>query len=346
MSESASSGHGLKFSRWACRLTIRAMLMPRRVPWDAPDCLYLHTLTFKDPEPSYKEGRARWNSFATNFLNGPDSEWFGVCVPQWGEITKRLHFHLVTTIRPDAKEWWAAVDAYGFGRYDVRKRPSWRIKPCIGMPSGKIHEAAWYAARYVARRDYWPEELRGGRSWSVFGRKRFPHPPCAVRDVRITGKSLTVIPESPKPFGGYMEWRFAGDSRAFRFALRPDSRPGDIVQMREITPEQQKKVNTLMASGAIVGIGEYRFCGIEVKEMAQYVGGVKSNNKERRVVVTHKVDFGATCERREFDELLPVGADEKTFAPPAKSGETVAVSIAGMTAYKGGTNWKGEVVKL
>jgi hypothetical protein len=367
-------GHGVKFSRWACRLTIRAMLLPKHLkleqlnfalgdddaeeperyairsevpqagnPWDAPSWIYLHTLTFADPVPPYAEARKRWNSFQTNVLNA--GHWFGVCVPQWGDETKRLHFHLVTTTRPDAKEWWATLAKYGFARYNVRRRPCWRVKPSVNHP-GKIHEAAWYLARYVSRKTDWPEELKGGRSWSVFGAKRFPHPPCAVRDVRITEKCLTVIPESPKPFADWSEWRLPGDPVAIRYKLRPDATSDGQTIMREITPAQAQAILKLLATGDIVGIGEYRFCGVETKEMFQYSNGQKTANKETRVIVSHKVDFGVTCERREFDDLLPSGSDAKSVTPPAKNGDLVAVSVDSLRAFQGGTNYKGRITKL
>jgi len=325
-------------SRWACRLTVKAMCLPEVVGglFPAPRWVYLHTLTFADPEPAYDEARRRWNSFRTSFLERGAR--FGVVVPQWGEKTQRLHFHLVTTERFDAKETAAALKRYGFGRYDVRRRPAWKDRTLAEM-----HPAAWYAARYVARRVGCPVELKGARMWSVFGKKHFKNAPVALRDVRITTNHLTLVRESPMVFADWMVWRFPADNLAFREALRGDARPDGREIMREITKEQNEKVLKLIAAGDVVGVGEYRACGIEVKEMADFKNPAV---KHRRVVVSHKVDFGAACERREFDEVLPVGADEKSVTPPAKSGDLVAVAIDGMNAYRGGVNYKGRIFKL
>lgn len=341
------------------------MLLPRSVPWEqlaldlepraqaekgswspdyqVPRWIYLSTLTFADPEPGYQEARERLRSFRTGYLDRTGK--FGVCAPEYGEETGRLHFHLAHTVRWDAKELWAVLPKYGFGRYDVRPRPAWRVRPGPGRP-GIIHPAAWYLAKYVGKRHHWPEELRGCRQWSVFGEKLFPHPVCKTRDVRITTKHLTVIPESPKPFHDFAEWRFIGLNLAFRQAVRPDAQIGGNTHMREITPEQQKKYFGLVQAGDIVGLGEYRFCGVETKEMDQWKDGKKTGNRESRIIVTHKVDFGVSCERREFDDLLPVGTDAKAFTPPAKSGDIVAVCVDGMRAFQGGTNFKGRIVKL
>jgi len=309
------------------------------VPWDIPDNSYLHTWTFADPEPSYREGRRRFNSFLTNEMR--PSGYFGVLVPQYGDETNRLHFHAVTVQRIDAKWMWSVLPRYGIGRYDVRKRPAWRVR------GQQIHPATWYAARYVSRRDKWPEELKGMRQWSVFGAKHFPWPGvCRVRDVRITKSHLTVMPESHKPIYSFVQWRFTGDNSTYRRTVRADATEQDRTDMREITPLQQKKVNELLALGDIVGLGEYRHCGVETKEMDQWKNGQRTGNKETRVIVTHKVDFGAACERREFDDMLPPGTAAAAVTPPAKSGDLVAVAVDGMRAFQGGTNFKGRIVNL
>lgn len=310
--------------------------------WTAPRSLYLSTLTFADPEPSYEEGRDRFDNFR-KWLDRHEK--WGVCAPEYGEETGRLHFHLAHVERWDAGEMWQVLPRYGFGRYDVRRRPSWIVPPGGGEP-GRLHSAAWYLAKYVGKRLNWPVELKGARQWSVFGEKYFPHPVCKVRDVRITTKHLTVIPESLRPFHDFVEWRFSSYNLTCRQTMRQDGQNGGIPYMRELNPEQTKKLLSLIATGDIVGLGEYRFCGVESKEMAQWKDGKATGNKESRVIVTHKVDFGVSCERREFDEVLPPGAQANTVTPPAKSGEMVAVCIDGMRAFQGGTNYKGRIIKL
>jgi len=338
----AKTGHSLKFSRWACRLTVLALIQPRVVPWDAPWWIYLHTLTFKDPEPGYAEARQRWRSLQEQLSR---ENKFGVCVPEFGKKTGRLHFHLVSTEWWDAKDMWRITEAYGFGRYNVRRRPCWR-KPPNSTYAGKIHEAAWYLAKYVGKRHSWPEELKGCRQWSVFGAKHFPSPPVGVRDVRITEKTCYVIKESPRPFRDFTVWHWVLHNLSYWKANRPDAVDRDSYNMREITIDQQKVVTKLISQGDVVGVGEYRVGVIEIKQMESYKNGRPTGIKVDRAIVTHRIDFGAACERREFDELLPEGTDVKTVAFPAKSGELVAVCVDGMRAFQGGTNYKGRVINL
>ena len=316
------------------------MILPKNVPWDAARWVYLHTLTFSDPEPSYDEARRRWDSFLTGYLSR--AKRFGVCVPEFGKRTNRLHFHLVTTERFDASEMWVQCAKYGFGRYDVRRRPCWRIPPS-STHRGTVHEACWYLAKYVGKRHGWPDELKGSRQWSVFGAKHFPNTPVRVRDVRITTKELTVVKESSRPFSGWSQWSIPNYNLTIRVAIRRDALPTDHVIMRELSPEQAKKVLSLVAAGDVVGVGEYRYCGVETKKYKDFKDSSKTIEA---VVVTHKVDFGATFERREFDERMPEGTTEKAVTPPAKSGELVAVCVDGMRAFQGGTNYRGRIIKL
>lgn len=341
------------------------MLLPRSLPWEqyslaiegappaeigthtpsfkVPKWIYLSTLTFANPEPAYDVARDRWRSFQS-WLDRHEK--WGVCAPEYGEETGRLHFHLVHVERWSAAEMWGILPRYGFGRYDVRRRPAWLIPPSPGN-AGQLHPAAWYLAKYVGKRHHWPDELKGSRQWSVFGEKHFPFPVCKVRDVKITTKCFTVASESPIPFHDSYGWHVPSLNLTIRQTVRPDAPSnGGIIIMRELTAEQIKKVVALQAAGDIVGVGEYRFCGIERKEMDQWKDGKKTGNKETRIIVTHKVDFGTTFERREFDDLLAAGTDEKSFTAPAKSGDLVAVCVDSMRAFQGGTNFKGRIVKL
>jgi len=329
--------HSLLSSRWACRLSVLGLISPKHVPWDAPDWVYLHTLTFADPEPSYEIARQRFRSFV-NWLN--ETGKFGVAVPEFGEKTGRLHFHLVSSVRWNAKEMWAVCARYGFGRYDVRPRPAWERRP-NATDSGRIHPAAYYLAKYIGKRSKWPDALKGSRQWSIFGKRHFPT--TGVRDVRITTKVLTVVEESHKPFHDFVEWRQADSHFAYRAKVRPDAHPDGVTIMREVTPEQSKQLLKLVAAGDVVGIGEYRACSIETREFADF----KDKSKRiKRVIVTHKVDFGAACERREFEELLPEGANEKAVTPPAGSGDLVACTVENIRTFNGSVTYKGRVIKL
>lgn len=324
-------GNSAVYSRLACRLTILGMfrVLTTGACRDVSNG-YLHTLTFSEPEPSYDEARRRWASFRKGFLerNG----WFGVCVPQLGEETGRLHFHLVTTRRPDAKEWWRVLARYGFGRFDVRERPA---TSCL------------YAARYVGRGVGVP----GWRSWSVFGAKRFPV--CepgrlgvvTTKDVFRRTKVLTVVAEQPQPFADWSGWRFSHDNETIKFRLRHDAQPDGPTIMREITKIQEAAFLNLARDGSQVSIGEYRGATVSTKEVAVYRSGQQVGS-ERRVVVAHAVDFGATAERRVIEEMLPSGADEKSVKAPAASGDLVAFVFESMFAGKGKTTWKGKLIKL
>jgi len=291
-----------------------------------PKCCYLHTLTFADPEPSYVEARARWNSFQVNFLN--KNGWYGVCVPQWGEETRRLHFHLVTSRRPDSREWWQVLPSYGFGRYDVRQRP--------------VVKAA-YAARYVGRGCWGPKAVKGARTWSVFGAKLFPFwPVTQARDVRITEKARHVIKESPH-WADECHWSFAGHNLALRAAVRPYPYGDNLItKMREITQEQSAEVLRSLASGNVVGVGEYRAHIVTTKSMRNF----KTGQKEDRVVINHEIDFGAACVRRTYEELLPQEADASAITPPAQGGELVLVTVDGIHVFGGKTTYKGGLQRL
>jgi len=329
--------HSLSASRWACRLSVLGLISPKKVPWDAPDWVYLHTLTFADPEPSYEIARQRFRSFV-NWLN--ETGKFGVAAPEYGEKTGRLHFHLVSSVRWNAKEMWAVCARYGFGRYDVRPRPAWLSRP-NATDSGRIHPAAYYLAKYVGKRTNWPDALKGARQWSVFGAKHFPS--TRVRDVRITTKTLTVVQESHKPFHDFVEWRQADYDFALRVKVRSDAQEHGHIIMREVTSDQTKKFFAIAAAGDIVGIGEYRNCTVESREFADFKD---KSRRVKRTIVTHRVDFGASCERREFEEVLPEGKDEKSFTAPAASGDTVACTVDNVRTFNGATTYKGRITKL
>jgi len=166
------------------------MFQPLCVPWDAPEWCYLLTLTFANPEPSYAEARRRFKNFQ-KYLER--NRWCAVVVPQYGDRTHRLHFHLILNRRPDIKIWRSVLQRYGFGNPDVKKRPAWRARGLIP------HPCIWYAARYVARGGWWSPEAKGSRRWSVIGEKFGPPDGWVVhtREIKVRVGACVLVAVSP-----------------------------------------------------------------------------------------------------------------------------------------------------
>lgn len=312
-------------SRAACLLTIKAIFLPS---WDlAPESCYLHTLTFADPEPDYREARRRWASF-THWLNR--SGFYGVAVPQFGTQTRRLHFHLVTCKRPESREWWDVLGRYGFGRYDVRERP-------VAVAS--------YAARYVARRDYWPSELRGMRSWSVFGQKHFRWPPTRTVDVKIRNSRSVLVAWAPQGLFNRNVWSI-GDDRALIHVsrqLRPSScTEGSIMRARVLGERVLREVRRYLDEGQVIGVGEYRQLVVDTRETRNERTGLS----EKRVVVRHEVELGVEGVPYCFEEWLTVGRWGMPIEAPAKSGELVCCLFESLREFKGTRKCVGKIVRL
>lgn len=312
-------------SKAACLLTIKAIFLPS---WDfVPEFCYLHTLTFADPEPDYREARRRWASF-THWLNR--SGFYGVAVPQFGSRTRRLHFHLVTCKRPASREWWPVLERYGFGRYDVREQP-------VSVSS--------YAARYVARRDYWPSELKGMRSWSVFGQKHFRWPPTRTIDVKVKNKRSVVVANAEQGLFDRSVW-LIGDERPvvhISRSLRPAScTEGQTLRVRLISDRACNEVQRHLQDGRAVGVGEYRQLVVEAREMTNQKTGLS----EKRVVVRHEIELGVDAVPCCFEEWLSVGQWGMPIEPPAKSGDLVYCVVESLKAFQGTKRCQGQIIRL
>jgi len=332
-------GHNCFRSRWAARLTILSMLSARHVPWDVPENVFLTTLTFANPEPPYEEARKRFNSFASNFLRAGDR--FGVAAPEFGKRTKRLHFHLVTTVEIPESLLRVECPKYGFGFPDVRSRPAWRP----GKEGREIHPAAWYLAKYVGKRVGWPEGLKGMRQWSVFGEKHFPRGIVKTRDVRITRKVLTSEGSRWK-FPVWPNYVISEPLASNVQLLHPPEGSVNMegrTQMRELSEKEKLRVLAEITAGNVVAVGDYRFGETVEREYASFRD---SSVKVKRVAAVHQIDVGPKCDRLEVNELLSQGADTKSFALPAKTGDVVMVVVEGISKYTGGTTYRGRVVKL
>lgn len=317
----------------ACRLTIHGMFQrsARRDVngpyWYTPKSCYLHTLTFANPEPSYEEARKRWNSFASNYLNKGGR--FGVCVPQWGEKTGRLHFHLVSSERWDASEMHVALQRYGFGRYDVRERPV---------------EVAAYAARYVGKRNGRPLEVKGARLWSAFGAKHFPNGVSKTGDCKMVTKCLTIVADSPQPFSDRLTVTIhtQNETVGFTHNLRADGTESGYTRMNEITAKQFAVAASEIAKGGFVGIGEYRSCIASTKEMSDFKD---KNKKVSWVFVDHRIEFGGV--QFTIEERLSQGSVESAVVAPAKSGESIGfVAKSQGKEFNGVRKWKGKLFRL
>jgi len=337
------SGHNLYRSRWAARLSVVSMLNGSDGSlFDAPHrafsrFVYLTTLTFADPEPSYAEGRLRLANFIRGYLER--EKWFGLAVPEFGKRTGRLHFHLVSTERLSAKELWAVCPKYGFGRPDVRVRPAWRE----GKVGEEIHPAAWYLAKYVGKRQGWPAELKGMRQWSVIGKKFWPCEPVRTRDVRITRKVLTSTGERWKVLPYLVTRESLCDNAQFLRIPEGTRQIAGQNKMREITEKEKARIITEVLAGAAVTVGDYRFGETVEREYSSFKD---SSVKVKRRSAVHQVDVGPKCERLEITEQIPEGANLATFSLPAKTGDLVMVIVEGISKYTGGTTYRGRVVKL
>jgi len=287
-------------------------------------CSYLHTLSFADPEPSYEEARARWNNFG-KWLERT-RKW-GVCVPEWGRKTGRIHFHLVTAERWEVAELREVLPKYGFGKvYDVRERP-W--------------SSACYAAKYVSKSDGRPDGMKGIRLWSVFGKKWFPHGVSRASDCEMTTKKLYVVAEAPQTFADWLDVRLGADNETLSFKLRPDALPDGPRRMNEINTAQLKVVSVLLTKGGFVGVGEYRSCVATEREMSDFKDKSK---KVRWVFVEHRVEFAG--DQKIIEERMPAGFDIKAVTPPAASGDMVAFVAKSSNTFNGATKWKGELHRL
>jgi len=157
-----------------CRLTILGMFHDPEGLENNRSC-YLVTLTFPDPEPTVEQGMAMWDSFKTGVL--AKHGYVGVRVFERGEQHGRLHIHVVTWQRWDAKMLWERGRAYGFGRVDIRERPLSR---------------ACYAAKYLTKPARFPLPKRT-RKWACFGFQGTRREDC-VWEI----KSCVLVAECPQ----------------------------------------------------------------------------------------------------------------------------------------------------
>jgi len=287
-------------SRYACILTIQQLFVESL--WNQNPACYLHTLTFANPEPEVSEAMRRLNSFG-NWLRKTGK--VAVRVIERGGESGRVHYHLVSSQKWSSKEMWSVLPKYGFGRYDVRCRPI---------------ERAYYAAKYVGKKNHRFPLPYGTRSWGVIGMKGVTR-----KSVEISKKELALVANSPQ-LVDVLTWKATEITSEITLRLRTnDLPPGEceIIKMLELKKHQQADVCIRLQRGDFGGVGEYRGCVVRTLEVAD-----KQNpsNKVKRVVVEHNVEHGGMpCTVQEW---LPPGSTPEAVKAPASKGDVVFVTIS------------------
>jgi len=283
-------------SRWACILSIEKM---------AQECnaleTYLHTLTFADPEPSEKEASKRFHSFAVHYLNryGKKVVW----AMQRGTRTGRLHYHLVSCDRWDAKEMWEVIARYGFGRYDVR-------------PPKPVCKAA-YVARYVSKAT---NGLASNvKSWGVIGFKRVKKMEVIRGNIclpRVTECPLWLLRHMP---------RLKLDESFARRKKFIESRFSEVLDVKsnmqnEVKSHQSAEVVKMVQDGSFsLVVGEYRGFNLKAGKKADRLSGVERG----WTTVEHIVIAGTN--RVVVSEFVGGDATKESIKPAAEIGELVTV---------------------
>jgi len=302
---------------WACRLSIRTLVEGDL--WHQPEaCGYLHTLTFRNPEPDEREAARRFHSFATGYL-GPTGKRC-VRVMERGSTTGRLHYHLVSVQRWSAREMWRVMPKYGFGAYDV--------KPANG-------KGLDYVAKYLQKRAKYPL-APGTRKWGCVGFQG-----VRVDDVEMVEKVLTLVAEEPHCLYDDLHITASGTDWRVVIRTRPQTVESRIIRMNEINEAQRKHLFELLGGGALGGFGEYRGCVVR----SQKIRDKKNPLVEiARVVVEHNVEVASMPVV--ISEWLPVGADAGAVKPSATRGEMVFVHIDTLSSSFGRKSGMGRIVAL
>jgi len=283
-------------SKRACQLSVRKLALVTGATES-----YLHTFTFADPEPSQREAQKRFRSFRTGWAarHGKKFVWS----IQRGSRTNRIHFHLVTTDRWDAKEMWAVLPRYGFGRYDVQKP-----KPI---------EFADYIARYVARGHGLEPK---SRTWGCVGFK-------GVRCVDVDKDEILIesVVELPQWLIRQLRRISLNDEKFARrksFVLKRWSVPLVLKMANALKKHQETEVVAEAQIGTYpVLVGEYRGFTLRATKTVDKLSKVEIS----RVIVEHTVLAGTETIR--LSEFLPPGSDGAAVKPAAEAGEMVVVRV-------------------
>jgi len=302
---------------WACRLSIRSLAAGDL--WHQPEkCGYLHSLTFPNPEPDETEAARRFHDFASHYLNRTGKRC--VRVMERGGGTGRLHYHLVSSQRWDAKEMWRVLPKYGFGRYNV--------KPVDA-------KGMLYVAKYLLKRARFPLAPRT-RKWGCIGFEG-----TRWTDVEVVEKVLTLVAEEPHCLYDDLVTTAAGTDWRVVISIRCQSVPERITRMNEINEAQRKHLFELLASGALGGFGEYRGCVVR----DQKIRDKKNPSVEiARVVVEHNVEVASMPVV--ISEWLPVGAVAASVKAPATRGEMVFIHCDTLSSSFGRKSGMGKIIPL
>jgi len=291
-------------SRVALQLTLQRFLEPtvfEPSPW-----VYLHTLTFENPEPDETEAFRRWNSFATGVLR--PLKFACVRVAERGGLHGRLHFHLISRARPVVTYWRHKLPQYGFGRtYNVERIPA---------------DRAYYVIKYVGKGR---NRLfgRGVRLWACVGFEG-----VRVSDVVITYRARWALEPVPLPLYDDCIIRVGGNDTVLPIRSSPVSER--IARIMELKPHQLEELAVLLGKGLVGTWGEYRGC-----QARSWDGTSKTSptGKVKYVVADHALELGG--KQLKVTEWLPAGSDEKDVKPAADRGEIVFVRVDRMENVKG-----------
>lgn len=225
----------------------------------------------------------------------------GVRAMERGSKSGHYHFHAVTDQRWDVNLIRAHAEKCGFGRIDVEEIPRDRI---------------YYVAKYIGKPGRW-RMPRGFRLWGCFGFSG-----VRAKDIRFRELTLTVPVEDVSPvLRSVTRWTLDGELLR-EYLLRSDwnGDPAEIHTMN-ITKENLLHIANVIATGAIIGVGEYRTCTARKLEFVKE----GSDKKETRKLVEHGVEFGN--EQVTVSEWLADDADLAAVKPAMNKGEACIIEI-------------------
>jgi len=307
-------------TRAACLLSIKKLMLLENTNES-----YLHTLTFPNPEPDIREAARRFHNFFYGTGAGARLGLRCVWALQRGERTRRLHFHLVSGVRWDAREMWAQLPKYGFGRYDVQPP-----KPA---------DRASYVARYVGR----PGHLeKGARSWGAVGFEK-------VKQANVEQETLELPCVVFPPRFALFAWfrlRLGDDHFARRKNFIVKKWGGTIdykttMNVNDLNDTQKNEVLQFAVDGqAPVTVGEYRGFTLVTRKKRDKLSGVEYDS----TTVEHVVLAGT--ETLKVQEFLPPGADGGTVKPAALVGEKVVLRASAWTRTSYGLSIRGFIKPL
>jgi len=287
----------------------QAQLFPSadELPHEFKSSAYLWTWTFADalPREDPVEAMKRWKVHATWLLRSGKKLLRAL---ERGSKGGAYHFHAVTHQRWDVNEIRKMATAHGFGRVNVKV-----------IPRDKVS----YVAKYLGKPGRFPIP-RGVRLWACIG-----YTGVRINDIRCRVKTLTVPVIDLYPcMVSVKRWTLDGQI-LHETLLRPDWNGDESeIQTMNITKENVQHIATLIASGAILCVAEYRLCATRELVFDEQKKGVPTGRKITRKIVEHSVETGNPTEQITVSEWMSDDCDLKTVKAPAAKGEPVLIEIA------------------